>query len=391
MKTKWKSRERFRGRLMGLALASIMAAGCIIAAPGGTARAAEALDLDRKCALQVKVEPKAMEEGGAEESPDVAIDLYKVAGAVKQDGYDAYRFETIDIFAGLDVDIVVGETDGAQAWIDQARQAADITFAEGNDVEPTATAVKAPTAGLVEFTGLEPGLYLMVPRGANLEAEDYLVRETDEGDSTGTIRTIAYSDSYTFTYSPQLMALPAKESVDGTVATSNPGEWIYELTGTNAVESKPALSERFADLRIDKELTEYLAGSPATFVFTVEAMLRDKVVYSNAVSLTFDGPGIQSELIADKIPAGSVVTVTEVYSGATYQVAAGSAQVQTVNMTNADSESADFANIASFRNTYDGSGRKGAAITNHFEYMDDGAGLIWNWTQNPGRTPDEAN
>ena len=57
----------------------------------------------------------------------------------------------------------------------------------------------------------------------------------------------------------------------------------------------------------------------------------------------------------------------------------------------AGAESADFANIASFRNTYDGSGRKGAAITNHFEYMDDGAGLIWNWTQNPGRTPDEAN
>lgn len=119
----------------------------------------------------------------------------------------------------------------------------------------------------------------------------------------------------------------------------------------------------------------------------MEAVLHDNVVYSNAVSMTFDGPGIQSELIADKIPVGAQVTVTEVYSGAAYQVAAGSAQVQTVTMANADAGSADFANIASFQNVYDGSGREGAAITNHFEYMDDGEGLIWNWTQDPGRTP----
>lgn len=387
MKTKWKSRERFRGRLMSLALASIMAAGCIIAALGGTARAAEALDLARKCALQVKVEPKAMEEGGAEESPDVAIDLYKVADAVKQEGYDAYRFEAIDSFAGLDVDIAVGETEDAQIWMDRARQAAAVVFAEGSSLGPDATAVKEKEADMVELAGLEPGLYLMVPRGADLEREDYLVRETAGEDGAEMIQTVAYSESYTFTYSPQLMALPTRESVDGVAATSNPGEWIYELTGMDAVESKPAIGGQFADLRIDKELTEYLAGSPATFVFTVEAVLHDNVVYSNAVSMTFDGPGIQSELIADKIPVGAQVTVTEVYSGAAYQVAAGSAQVQTVTMANADAGSADFANIASFQNVYDGSGREGAAITNHFEYMDDGEGLIWNWTQDPGRTP----
>ncbi len=177
--------------------------------------------------------------------------------------------------------------------------------------------------------------------------------------------------------------------MDGTAATSNPGEWIYELVGMDAAESKPALSGRFAALRIDKELTEYLTGKPATFVFTVEAMLRDSLVYSNVVSLTFTGPGTQSELIVDKIPVGAVVTVTEAYSGATYQVAADSAAVQTVTMTNAAPEDADFSNVASFRNLYDGSGRRGSAITNHFEYADDGtgAGPVWNWTQIPAGTP----
>ena len=82
MKTKWKSRKRFRGRLMGLALASILAAGCLAAAAGGTARAAAPLDLSAPCTLQVRVEPKALSEDGEAQSPDVAIDLYKVADAV---------------------------------------------------------------------------------------------------------------------------------------------------------------------------------------------------------------------------------------------------------------------------------------------------------------------
>ena len=110
MKTRWKSRQRFRNRLTGIALAFVMTAACIIAALGGTAHAAEPLDLARKCVLQVKVEPKAMEEGGEAEAPEVAIDLYKVADAVKLEGYDAYRFETIDSFATM------GYLDVSFAW-----------------------------------------------------------------------------------------------------------------------------------------------------------------------------------------------------------------------------------------------------------------------------------
>lgn len=389
MKTKWKSCERLKKRLIYLAAASMLATGLLAGAlmPGGTAYAAPTLDLDRECGLQVKVAAMAMEEGGREEMPDVAIDLYKVADAEKEEGYDAYRFVNLDAFAGLECNIPLEDTDAddREIWTSLAQQAAARVFEDADALAPVVEGA-APNGNLAPAgaSGLEPGLYLMIVRGNGLEREEYIERAAQEtGDEM--ISTIAYSDSYTFAYSPQLVALPTKDGEEGGIAVSNPGDWLYELE----LEPKYAMDERFADLRIDKELTEYLAGSPATFVFTVEAMLRDRLVYSNAVSLTFDGPGVQSELIADKIPVGAVVTVTEVYSGATYQMAAGSAQVQTVTIANADSESADFANIASFQNTYDGSGRKGAAITNHFEYTDDGAGLIWNWTQNPGRTPAE--
>ncbi len=386
MKTKWKRRER----LLCLATASMLAVGLIAAAlmPCGTAHAAPTLDLDRECRLQVKLAAMAMEEGGTEELPDAAIDLYKVADAEKEEGYDTYRFVNRDGFAGLECDVPLGDpdADGRELWTSLAQQAAAMAFSDAAAVSPVVEGA-APNTDLAPAgaSGLEPGLYLMIVRGKGLEREDYIeysAQETGEA----LISTVAYSDSYTFTYSPQLVALPTKEGAEGGIATSDPGDWLYELE----LEPKFAMDGRFADLRIDKELTEYLAGSPATFVFTVEAVLHGSVVYSNAVSMTFDGPGIQSELIADRIPVGAQVTVTEVYSGATYRVAAGSAQAQTLTMANGDAGSADFANIASFRNVYDGSGREGAAITNHFEYMDDGEGLIWSWTQDPGRTPGAA-
>ena len=376
MKTNWKS------RLICLATASMMAVGLLagVLMPGGTAHAAPTLDLDRECRLQVKLAATSMGEDGAEEMPDVAIDLYRVADAEKVDGYDTYRFVNLDAFAGLECNVPV-ESPGAddiELWTSLAQQAAAMAFADGSAIAPVVDGAM-PNSSLASpgAVGLEPGLYLLIVRGNGLEREEYIIREEQE------ISTVAYSDSYTFTYSPQLVALPTRAGAEGGAATSDPGDWLYELE----LEPKFAMGGRFADLRIDKELLSFRTGSPATFVFTVEAVLHDNIVYSNAVSMTFDGPGIQSELIADKIPVGAQVTVTEVYSGAAYQVAAGSAQVQTVTMANADAGSADFANIASFQNVYDGSGREGAAITNHFEYMDDGEGLIWNWTQDPGRTP----
>lgn len=386
MKTKWKSRERFRSRLTCLALASILAAGCIAAALGGTVRAADPLNLSEPCTLQVKVEPKAMtEEGEKKEAPEVVIDLYKVANAVKEEGYDAYHLEPIDAFAGLKVDLTVGEDTDPKIWKSLAQSAAAIIFPETGEgaVTVTDTATRVEGTDFVQASGLGAGLYLMVPRGTDLTVEEYLIRQEAETGGAQSIKTVAYSDSYTFTYEPQLVALPSKEAVDDTIATSNPGRWLYEMTA----ESKPEVSERYGTLRIDKELIEYLTGKPATFVFTVEATLRGRVVYSDVVALDFTAPGTQSQLIADKIPVGAFVTVTESYSGATYQGTQGSAAVQTLTMTNVAPEDPNFDNIASFQNTYDNTGRRGSAITNHFEYTDDGEGLVWNWTQIPAATP----
>ncbi len=367
-------------RLMCLVAASVLAAGFALAAPvlSGTAHAVE---LGAACSLTVIVEPKEL-EGGPQEVPDVVLDLYKVADAVPVEGQDVYSYSTDAELMAIYADLAFNDAGTKEGWQELAQQAAHTTFNAGN--VPDAT-IETMDNDRLTVANLGAGLYLMVARGRNLTAEEYVVRNTtatedEDTDTDSRITTIAYSDSYVFSYEPQLVSLPTKEAdAGGNVMTSNDGEWIYNASAV----LKPELSGRFAALRIDKELLSFHTGSPATFVFTVEATLQGDTVYSNAVSMTFNGAGSQSELIVDKIPVGAEVTVTEAYSGVTYRATAGSQSVQTLTMNNVGVDEADFSNIVSFRNEYDGTGKNGSAITNHFEYTDDGAGMVWNWTPIP--------
>lgn len=377
MKRERKSRNRVSRRLACLMAASILAAGFILTAPAlsGTARAVE---LGEACSLTVEVEPKEM-DGGTQEMPDVALDLYKVADAVSMEGQDAYTYGVIpgagEIYAGL----AFNEADSREGWQELAQQAASVAFGAGSKPDVTVDTVENDR---LTTTGLTAGLYLMVARGRNLTPEEYIVRRAEE-EGAERIATIAYSDSYVFSYMPQLVSLPTKEAdEEGNILSSNPGEWIYDATAL----LKPELEDRYAALRIDKELLSYHTGEPATFVFQIEATLDGETVYSDVVSMVFSGAGSQSALIPDKIPVGAEVTVTEVYSGVSYRVAAGSQAVQNITMNNIAPENPDFSNVVAFRNEYDGSGRNGSSITNHFEYTDDGAGLVWNWTQRPAVT-----
>ena len=89
------------------------------------------------------------------------------------------------------------------------------------------------------------------------------------------------------------------------------------------------------------------------------------MAYNDIVSLQFDGQGEKSSMvIADRIPAGSKVTVTEVYTGASY-VADGPAE------WSIESIPADIETAASFANRYDGESLKGGtSVENHFIYQE---------------------
>ena len=124
-------------------------------------------------------------------------------------------------------------------------------------------------------------------------------------------------------------------------------------------------------MQIVKTLNGYHADNPAVFVFSIEATLNGETVYSDVVMLEFTGAGTQSVLI-EKLPIGAVVTVTECYSGAGYQLA--SAGTQTVTIT------ADAPNSVQFTNDYVGSPNGLRGIDNHFVFEEDTG---WGCTQTP--------
>ena len=111
-------------------------------------------------------------------------------------------------------------------------------------------------------------------------------------------------------------------------------------------------------LEIKKTLNTFnstLGG--ATCVFRIEAE-KDGIIYSDVKSIVFDAAGTKSIVIAEKIPAGAVVTVTEVYSGSSYEIT--SAPEQTVTII------ADKMETVEFTNDYNDRLNGGTSVVNHF-------------------------
>ena len=104
-------------------------------------------------------------------------------------------------------------------------------------------------------------------------------------------------------------------------------------------------------------------------------------MYSDVVSLVFDAAGTKSVTI-ENIPAGAQVTVTEVYSGASYSLTADTAQTQQVQIV-ADGEEGAPVSV-SFENEYNESLNGGSSVENHFNYTEpaDPADTgTWSWEQ----------
>ena len=91
---------------------------------------------------------------------------------------------------------------------------------------------------------------------------------------------------------------------------------------------------------------------------------------SDVVSLVFDGTGTKSLEISG-IPAGTEVTVTEVYGSANYDPVSPETERVTIL---ADGEEGSPVTVE-FVNDYNGKMSPGSGIVNHFEYD----GGVWNW------------
>ena len=113
-------------------------------------------------------------------------------------------------------------------------------------------------------------------------------------------------------------------------------------------------------------------------------------------SLTFNAAGSNENdpLTLDHIPAGLNITVTEVYSGASYRIEPEGSDTQTtVILSDEAIEAAKAAGAegvheatVSFTNVYNGGNRSGYGVTNQFvsDGEDSSGKRKWTW-ENPTR------
>ena len=288
--------------------------------------AARELEVSRACSVQVTVPVEEFSELG---TLPVEIHLYKVADVNVQGEYSA-----VDVFETLNFSDISSETKAAE-WEEKAMEAKALVTEETEKA-----AVNTLVDGVGSATRLETGLYLV-------DAQQIL------------------SDTYQYDFKPYLISLPNNYYY----ATQN-DDWVYDLTGENAIVLKPEKTDLYGDLVIEKTLDTYNATvGGATFVFQVEGFKEDidtgekREVYSNVLSMTFTGPGTESITIKD-LPAGAEVVVTEIYAGASYELT--SDENQTVIIVTNESEEAP-AKVA-FSNTYNDEMNGGSGIVNSFTF-----------------------
>ena len=174
--------------------------------------------------------------------------------------------------------------------------------------------------------------------------------------------------NYTYTFTPYLVSLPTNNYYSGNGASD---DWIYDLTKeyNSAVGLKPEQHVRYGNLVINKELVDHNAtfGNNATFVFQIDITTLDKKTETRIEELTFNAAGSDSVTI-EKIPAGSHVKVTEVYSGASYELASAKSQETDIIANPEKKSEVEFRPAeVSFINKHDGRTNGGYGIRNNFK------------------------
>ena len=282
----------------------------------------------------------------------VEVNLYKVATIDV-----AGRCTAVEGFETLGLEEISSETKEA-AWWEAKALAAKELLTEETVSDKTVTLYN----GSAIAWNLATGMYLVVPEDIK-------------------------SDTYAYTFKPYLISLPNNYFY----ATGN-DDWDYSLIGNDAIGLKPEATDLYGDLVIEKDLLTYNATvGGATFVFQVEAA-KDyaavggevETVYSDVVSITFDAAGKKSVLI-ENIPAGAEVTVTEVYSGGSYEAAGENEFTTTIiadEVVEAEGRTETVATVT-FTNDYSGELNGGSGVVNHFE--ENGSGN-WTWTSSPDST-----
>lgn len=334
--------KQIGGILLSLAVVcSVLTFSDVYAAPG--------IETDKEdCSITVDITGSDFREL-KEPGRKITVNLYKVATVSAGGKYEPEE-SFADALRGLED---VSDQTTAEEWETFAAAAKEVVDQE----KITKTAEIFVEGGKGSKKDLGVGLYL-------IDTPDVL------------------SDTNRYLFTPYLISLPGNNYREDHPDDS----WIYHIT----VGLKPEKKDLFGKLIIEKMLNGYnesLKGS--TFVFQVEAVKTDvdteemRKVYSDVVSMDFQGAGSQS-LIVEKIPAGAVVTVTEVYSGASYELDTDKTVTATIIADEVVEASLGEIAKVSFVNSFKDGTNGGGGAVNHFTYENG----EWNHSRTDDSMPD---
>lgn len=293
------------------------------------ADAAYPVETTKKCSVDFNISGETFPEMKTIQIP---VKLYKVASINESGEYTAEAgFENINFES-----VAYDKEASAKEWEKRAAEAAKL-------VQPgmAAAAETTTSGGKASVENLDTGMYLVMAADTN-------------------------SDWYTYHFKPYMISLP-----NNYYYTTGNDDWVYDLTGDNAIGLKLEQEERLGDLKIQKTLENInvTMGEKATFVFEVNYTTPKGATKTEIVTITFDGADTKTATVS-AIPAGSVVTVTEVYSGASYT---GTATTDTTTTIIAD----NAVNVA-FSNAHDNRPNGGYGVVNNFTPDEIGQ---YNWNQ----------
>lgn len=328
-------KEGFMKKGMAASLVGALALSAF-ALYGGNAWAADPIDLTKTCSLTIEVESGSQFEADLDQMT-IPVDLYKVADVDVSGSYtELTGFEGI----GLDG---VSDATTADEWLTMAETAAG-----------KLTDASAPTESIQLVNGsavadaLEAGMYLVVP--AETYNADY---------------------SYLYQFTPYLTALPGNDYYN-----SGNDAWDYDPV----IGLKAEREEQYGGLTINKNLLNYNSLTQGGyFVFQIEGE-KDGVKYSNVTSVNMSEAGTGSAYV-DGIPVGMTVTVTEVYSGGSYEPVGSTTATATI-VADQTVEAGGSGAAVTFENDYNDKLIPGTGVLNQFT-APEGEG-DWTWEQVDG-------
>ena len=288
--------------------------------------------------------PEDIDQGdlNALTASQVTVHLYKVADIDASGRYTAFGFfGSLDPALNFSDEVINSET-SASTWNEMALQAAEAVrnAKDKEDWNNLPADAKVEYSAETEnrkavFDGLGVGLYLVV------------------ADKVET-------DNYEYTFAPYLVSLP--DNPYSREESEENDDWQYDVTMGLKVEQTP----RYGTLEIVKARTS-INGMPvtaSTCVFEINIETPKEETEQRIAAVDFTGTAGAGSTQVGKIPAGSKVTVEEIYAGAGYKQESGPEPAEVIII--ADGEEDELVKV-NFTNATDNTTTGGYGIINTFE------------------------